>query len=48
MLLRHWGVSTLSFAPVLSVPVLTLGVFGCAALTAWLLSRLPVLGRYLT
>lgn len=48
MLLRHFGVSTLSFAPALSVPLLSLGVFLCAAALAWLISKIPLAGRYLT
>lgn len=48
MLLRHFGVSTLSFPPVLSVPLLALGVFLCAALVAWLLSKIPLVGRLIT
>lgn len=48
MLLRHLGISTLSFSPFLSVPLLSLGVFLCAALVAWPLSKLPLVGRYLT
>lgn len=48
MLLRHFGVSTLSFAPALSVPLLSLGVFLCAAVLAWLISKIPLAGRYLT
>ncbi len=48
MLLRHFGVSTLSFFPVLSVPLLTLGVFLCAALVAWPLSKIPLVGRFIT
>lgn len=48
MLLRRFGLSTLSFPPAVSVPVLSLGVFLCAALTAWVLSKIPLAGRYLT
>ena len=48
MLLRHFGVSTLSFLPALSVPLLTLGVFLCAALVAWPLSKIPLVGRLIT
>lgn len=48
MLLRHFGISTLSFPPMISVPLLSLGIFLCASLLAWPLSKLPVLGRYLT
>ena len=48
MLLRHFGVSTLSFAPALAVPALALGVFLCAALAAWPISKIPLVGKYLT
>jgi surface polysaccharide O-acyltransferase-like enzyme len=48
MLLRHFQISTLSFHPALSVPVLSAGVLICSLAVAWLLSKLPLLGRYLT
>ncbi len=48
ILLRHFEITTLSFNPILSVPVLSAGVFLCAFAAAWLLSRIPLLGRYLT
>jgi surface polysaccharide O-acyltransferase-like enzyme len=48
MLLRHFQISTLSFSPVLSVPVLSAGVLICSFAVAWLLSKIPLLGRYLT
>lgn len=48
MLLRHFGVTTLSFAPVASVPVLAAVVFLCSFVVAWLLSKIPFLGRWLT
>ena len=48
MLLRHYGISTLSpLPPAVSIPLLAAGVFLCAAAVAWLLSKLPVVGRYL-
>lgn len=47
-LLRELEVTTLSFSPVLSVPLLSLAVFVCAALLAWLLSKLPLVGRLIT
>ena len=46
--LNHFGMTTLSFAPALSVPVLTLVVFLCSFAVAWLLSKIPFVGRYLT
>lgn len=48
MLLRHVGLTTLSFSPVASVPLLAALVFLCAFAVAWLLSRIPFVGRYLT
>ena len=48
MLLRYLGVTTLSFEPVASVPVLAAVVFLCSFAVAWLLSRIPLLGRWLT
>ena len=48
MLLRHFGVTTLSFAPVASVPVLAAGVFLCSLAVAWLISKIPFVGRWLT
>lgn len=48
MLLRHFGITTLSFAPVVSVPLLSAGVFLCAFAVAWLISKIPFIGRWLT
>lgn len=48
LLLRQGGITAVSFPPVLAVPALSALVFACAFAAAWLLSRLPVLGRYLT
>ncbi len=48
MILRSLGVTTLSFAPVASVPVLTAVVFLCSFAVAWLISRIPFVGRWLT
>lgn len=48
ILLRRFDVSTLSFSPILSVPVLSAAVFLCSFAVAWLLSKIPLLGRYLT
>lgn len=48
MLLRQLGWSTLSpLPPVVSIPLSAVGVFLCAAAVAWLLSKLPVVGRWL-
>lgn len=48
LLLHRLGISTLSFNPIVSVPVLSAGVFLCSFVVAWLLSKLPLLGRFLT
>ncbi len=46
--LRHFGITVLSFSPVVSVPILSAAVFLCAMVVAWVISKIPVLGRYLT
>lgn len=48
MLLNHLGITVLSFSPVLAVPVLAAVVLACSLAVAWVLSKLPVAGRYLT
>ena len=48
MILRHLGVTTLSFDPVLSVPVLAALIFLCSFGIAWLIAHIPFLGRWLT
>lgn len=48
MILRSLGITTLSCAPVASVPVLAAVVFLCSFAVAWLLSKIPFLGRWLT
>ena len=48
MLLRHFGVTALSFNPIISVPALSAAVFLCSFAVAWLISKIPLLGRYLT
>lgn len=48
MVFNHFGLTTLSFAPVASVPVLTALVFLLSFALAWLISRIPFLGRWLT
>lgn len=48
MLLEYFGISTLSFSPIAAVPVLAAGVFLCSFLVAWLLSKVPLVGRFLT
>ena len=48
MLLRALDITTLSFLPALSVPLLAAVVFLLSFATAWLLSKIPFLGPYLT
>ena len=48
MILRSLGITTLSFAPVASVPVLSAVVFLCAFALAWLISHIPFVGWWLT
>ena len=48
MLLDRLDITTLSFTPVLSVPVLAGLIFFCSFLVAWLLSKIPLIGRWLT
>lgn len=48
MLLYRFGVTTLSFTPVLSAPVLTAVVFLGAFGLTWLIYHIPFLGRWLT
>lgn len=48
-LLSHFGITTLTFLhPAVAVPVLSLIVFLCAMAVAWLISKIPFVGRYLT
>lgn len=48
MCLRWLDISTLSFSPLLSVPVLSAVVFLLSFAVAWLLSKIPFIGPYLT
>lgn len=48
MLFQYFGLTTLSFTPVLSVPLLTALAFLCAFAVAWLIRHIPFLGRWLT
>ena len=48
ILLRHLDITTLSFNPILAVPVLSAAVFLCAFAVAWLISKIPLVGRFLT
>lgn len=48
MLMSKLGLSVMSFFPALAVPVLAILVFLCSFLVAWLVSKLPLVGKYLT
>lgn len=48
MLLRALDITTLSFSPLLSVPVLSAVVFLLSFAVAWLLAKIPFIGPYLT
>ena len=47
-LFNWFGLTTLSFDPLISVPVLSAAVFLCSFAVAWLISKIPFLGRWLT
>ena len=47
ILLRHFGITALSFVPALSVPVLLAAAFLGSFTVAWHLSKLPLAGKYL-
>lgn len=47
-LLSHFQITALSFMPVLSVPILTAVVFLCSLIPAWLLSKIPLIGKFIT
>ena len=48
MLLDYFDITTLSFNPIIAVPVLSAAVFLCSFVIAWLISKIPLLGRLLT
>ena len=48
MALDQLNISVLSITPLLAVPLLTAAVFACSFVVAWLISKLPLVGRYLT
>ena len=45
---RHLGIAQLPLPPVLAVPVVTALVLIPSAAVAWLISKIPFAGRYLT
>lgn len=47
-LLDYLGLTTLSFAPVASIPLLAMAVFLCSFAVAWLIHWIPFVGRWLT
>ena len=48
MLLSYFNITTLSFNPIVSSPVLSAVVFLCSFAVAWLLSKIPFLGHYIS
>lgn len=48
LLLSHWGISVFALPPVLAVPVLAAVLFLAGFVVAWLISKIPLVGRYLT
>ena len=48
MAYRHLGIAQLPLPPVLAVPVVTALVLIPSAAVAWLISKIPFAGRYLT
>lgn len=48
IVLDRLNITVLSFPPALAVPVLAAAVFLCSFAVAWLISKLPLAGRYLT
>lgn len=48
MVMDKLNISVLSFPPVLAVPVLAAAVFLCSFAVSWLISKIPLVGRYLT
>lgn len=47
MLLHRFGVTALSFSPILSVPLLAVTVFLCSLLASALLHKIPLLRKYI-
>lgn len=48
MLLNNFHITVLSFTPVAAVPALAAAVFLLSLAVAWLISKVPFVGRYLT
>lgn len=48
MLYRDLGLSALPLSPLAAVPLVTAAVFLPALAVAWLVRKLPLIGRYLT
>lgn len=48
IILDYFDITTLSFNPIIAVPVLSAVVFLCSFVIAWLISKIPLLGRLLT
>ncbi len=48
ILLDLLHITALSFNPIIAVPVLSAAVFLCSFAVSWLISKIPLLGRFLT
>ena len=48
ILLDRLNITVLAIPPVLAVPALTAAVFLCSFAVAWLISKIPLVGRYIT
>lgn len=48
MLLDRFGITVLSFPPAAAVPLLAAAVFLCSFASAWLISKIPFIGWWLT
>ena len=47
-LFRHFGLTALPISPVAAVPLMTALVFLCSFAAAWVIGRIPFVGKYLT
>lgn len=47
ILLVRFGITTMSFTPILSVPALSLGLFVACAIVVFIIRKIPGLGKYL-
>lgn len=42
------GIKVISFPPVISIPVMTVGIFAAAMVLGWLAGKIPVVGKWIT